>query len=74
MLLDLACIAKNTDVRSWMFWWQRAYPHADPTSFIVALGAVNEISVVPLEILPAYATIVPMATLNNALLEISKQL
>jgi len=47
---DLACIANITDVRSWIFWWQKVYENVDITSWIIALSAVDMIQEIPLEI------------------------
>ena len=47
---DLACIADETDIRSWVSWWQKVYPNQDVTSWIVALSAVDTVPKIPLEI------------------------
>ncbi|MCR4322480.1 MAG: nucleotidyl transferase AbiEii/AbiGii toxin family protein [Candidatus Azambacteria bacterium] len=47
---DLACIGDETDVRSWMYWWQEIYPNQDITSWIVALSAADMVKKVPIEI------------------------
>lgn len=47
---DLACLAKETDVRSWISWWQNVYPKQDIMSWVVALSAVDSIQKIPLEI------------------------
>lgn len=47
---DLACISKITDVRMWVSWWQKVYEHSDITSWLVALGAIETVSEIPLEI------------------------
>lgn len=46
---DLACIAIETDIRSWVFWWQEAYPEQDVMSWVVALSAVSGVQEIPLE-------------------------
>jgi hypothetical protein len=53
---DLACLSQETDIRSWVEWWSTTYPNQDMVSWLVALGAVDTISPVPLVILPAYKT------------------
>lgn len=47
---DLACIADETDVRSWVSWWQKIYPNQDVTSWVVALSSVDVVSRTPLEV------------------------
>lgn len=47
---DLACIADETDIRSWVPWWQKIYPDQDVTSWVVALSAVDMVLKIPLEI------------------------
>ncbi len=47
---DLACISNITDVRSWIAWWNEVYPHTDLTSWLVALGALETIPTIELEI------------------------
>lgn len=46
---DLAFLAKETDVRSWISWWQEVYPEQDIMSWVVALSAVDSIPEIPLE-------------------------
>jgi len=53
---DLACIAKETDVRSWISWWQEVYPEQDIMSWAVALSAVDSIQKIPLEIAEDFKT------------------
>lgn len=69
---DLACIANNADVRTWLTNWQSTYSNIDPTSWIVALAAVDEVSKIPLEILPAFEHIDPVKEIHRALVEITK--
>lgn len=47
---DLACIADETDIRSWVSWWQEVYPNQDITSWVVALSAVDSVPKISLEI------------------------
>ncbi|GEM_PF-1365952 len=47
---DLASIADETDIRSWVSWWQKVYPNQDVTSWVVALSAVDTVPKIPLEI------------------------
>jgi predicted nucleotidyltransferase component of viral defense system len=69
---DLACIAEDTDVRTWLTNWQSAYPNIDPTSWIVALAAVDDIPKIPLEILPPHERIDNVKEIHRALVEITK--
>ncbi len=54
---DLACLASVTDVRSWVPWWEAAYPNADYTSFLVALSYADKIKHIPLEVFDTYKDI-----------------
>lgn len=69
---DLACIAEDADVRMWLANWQSIYPNIDPTSWIVALAAVDDIVRIPLEILPPFERIDPAREVHRALVEITK--
>jgi predicted nucleotidyltransferase component of viral defense system len=69
---DLACIVEDADVRTWLTNWQSVYPNVDPTSWIVALAAVDDISEIPLEILPRYEHIDTVKGIHCALIEITK--
>jgi predicted nucleotidyltransferase component of viral defense system len=54
---DLACISNITDVRSWGVWWNEVYPHTDLTSWLVALGSVDTVPKIPLEIQEKFKTL-----------------
>lgn len=69
---DLACIARDSDVRTWITNWQNIYPNVDPTSWIVALAAVDDITTIPLEILPPYVQIDTVNGIHCALTEITQ--
>ena len=71
---DLACLSKKTDIRSWIMWWGSVYPNVDPTSWLVALGSVDQIPSIPLDILPAYEHLDVSSTISSGLSEITKQL
>lgn len=71
---DLACLTTITDARSWMAWWEKVYPHADATSWLVALAAIDQLTPIPLDLLPAYQNINAPRLLQGALTEITKQL
>lgn len=34
---DLATLSEMTDIRNWIMLWQKAYPHNDPISWLIAL-------------------------------------
>ncbi|MFA5792360.1 MAG: nucleotidyl transferase AbiEii/AbiGii toxin family protein [Candidatus Gracilibacteria bacterium] len=53
---DLACLTSVTDVRSWISWWQELFPNSDPMSWIVALSAVDQIHVVPIDVQSDFAS------------------
>jgi predicted nucleotidyltransferase component of viral defense system len=69
---DLACIARDSDVRMWLTNWQSVYPNIDPTSWIVALAAVDDILKIPIEILPVHEHIDTVKEIHRALVEITK--
>lgn len=68
---DLACLVTLMDVRSWIPLWQSLYPHVDPISWVVALSAVKQIPITPLDIQPGFLTIDPVKTLQKAENEIT---
>ncbi len=47
---DLACLSNITDVRSWSPWWTKVYEHVDMTSWLVALGSVEIVPFIDLDI------------------------
>lgn len=51
---DIACLAKDSDIRSWIAWWEEVYPNQDFTSWVVALSAVDSVTPVPLDIFGEY--------------------
>jgi predicted nucleotidyltransferase component of viral defense system len=69
---DLACIAEDADVRTWLTNWQSIYPNIDPTSWVVALAAVDDTPKIPLEILPPFEHIDPVKEIHRALVDITK--
>lgn len=69
---DLACLAKITDPRSWIYWWQDIYPYTDVTGFIVALSAVDKVPQIPLEILNEYKNLNVFSAVKNIEAEITK--
>ncbi|PIQ35868.1 MAG: hypothetical protein COW60_01710 [Candidatus Yonathbacteria bacterium CG17_big_fil_post_rev_8_21_14_2_50_43_9] len=70
---DLACIAKETDVRSWISWWQEVYPEQDIMSWAVALSAVDSIQKIPLEIAEDFKTKNVSSVVKNIVREVTKQ-
>ncbi len=70
---DLACIADETDVRSWMYWWQEIYPHQDMTSWIVALSATDMVKKVPIEISERFKRKDVVSDMKRIVREITKQ-
>ncbi|MBI2416253.1 MAG: nucleotidyl transferase AbiEii/AbiGii toxin family protein [Candidatus Kerfeldbacteria bacterium] len=69
---DLACIAQQVDVRSWLSYWDEIYPNVDPTSWLVALAAAHSIQVVPLDILPSYNQVKMQKVIHQAVTDITK--
>ncbi|EKD79473.1 MAG: hypothetical protein ACD_41C00059G0002 [uncultured bacterium] len=69
---DLACIARQTDVRSWTSYWDTIYPNADPTSWLVALAAAHSIQAVPLDIFPPYNQVNMQKIVHQAVTDITK--
>jgi len=47
---DLACLSQQTDVRSWVHWWEDAYPEQDITSWLMALGNYDTVLEIPLHV------------------------
>lgn len=70
---DLACIADETDVRSWIYWWQGIYPNQDMTSWIVALSAADMIKKVPIEISEKFKGKDVVGDMKRVVQEITKQ-
>ncbi|MBI5913480.1 nucleotidyl transferase AbiEii/AbiGii toxin family protein [Candidatus Azambacteria bacterium] len=70
---DLACIADETDARSWMYWWQEIYPNQDMTSWIVALSATDMVKKVPLEISDRFKGKDVVSDMKRVVQEITEQ-
>lgn len=70
---DLACIAKVSDVRSWVSWWQQVYPTQDMTSWIVALSAVGSVQKIPLDITESFKTRDVSKDIKSIVEEVTKQ-
>lgn len=70
---DLACIALETDIRSWVFWWQEVYPGQDVISWIVALSAVTEVQEIPLEIQESFRSKDIVGSIEHVVKEVTKQ-
>ncbi|HEX8946781.1 MAG TPA: nucleotidyl transferase AbiEii/AbiGii toxin family protein [Candidatus Paceibacterota bacterium] len=68
---DLACLANATDPRAWIGWWQSAYPRADYTSFLVALGAADSVPNVQLMVFGACQNTDVVATLARVTADIT---
>ena len=68
---DLACIAEQTDVRSWIFWWQEIYPEQDITSWVVALSAAGSVQKIHLEITEGFRSKDVSGNIKRAVREIS---
>jgi len=69
---DLACIADETDVRSWVSWWQKIYPNQDVTSWVVALSAVDTVPKIPLEINDEFKTKNVSGNIKKVVQEVTK--
>lgn len=69
---DLACIARQADVRSWLSYWDTIYPNVDPTSWLVALAAAHSIQTVPLDIFPPYDQVNMQKIIHQAITDITK--
>lgn len=69
---DLACLASVTDVRSWVPWWQKLFPNNDPISWMVALSAVDQIPIIPLNVQSNFLAIDPIKIIKKSELEIVK--
>lgn len=70
---DLACIAKESDVRSWVSWWQEVYPAQDITSWVVALSAVGSVQKIPLDITENFKTEDVSKDIKSIVQEVTKQ-
>lgn len=71
---DLACIALETDIRSWVFWWQEIYPEQDVISWVVALSAVSEVQEIPLEIEEIFRSKDVSGSIEHVVKEVTKQI
>lgn len=71
---DLACIARQTDVRNWLSYWDTIYPNVDPTSWLVALAAAHSIQTIPLDIFPPYDQVNMQKIIHQAVTDITKLL
>lgn len=69
---DLACIARQTDVRNWLSYWDTIYPNVDSTSWLVALAAAHTMQTVPLDIFPPYDEINMKKVIHQAVTDITK--
>lgn len=69
---DLACLASVTDVRSWLSWWGELFPNSDPISWVVALSAVDQIQVTPLDVQSDFLQIDPSKIIKKSEEEIVK--
>ncbi|KKU81464.1 MAG: hypothetical protein UY07_C0017G0002 [Parcubacteria group bacterium GW2011_GWA1_47_8] len=70
---DLARIAKEIDVRSWVLWWQEVYPEQDMMSWVVALSAVDSIQKIPLDVTQDFKDEDVPDTIKRVVREITKQ-
>ena len=70
---DLACLAKETDVRSWISWWQEVYPEQDIMSWVVALSAVDSVQKVPLEIADNFKNKDVAGVIKSVVEEVTRQ-
>lgn len=52
--VDLACLSRETDIRSWVGWWGTVYPNQDVTSWLIALAAVDSVPEIPLVMQASY--------------------
>lgn len=71
---DLACIARQTDVRSWPSYWDMIYPTVDPTSWLVALAAAHSIQPISLDIFPPYDQVNMQKIIHQSVIDITKLL
>lgn len=70
---DLACLEKETDVRSWISWWQDVYPEQGIMSWVVALSAVDSIPKIPLEISEDFKNKNVEGALKSVVEEVTRQ-
>ncbi len=70
---DLVCIAQQTDVRSWISWWQNVYPMQDITSWVVALSAVDSVQKIPLDVTEGFKSKNVSEDIKRAIQEVTKQ-
>jgi hypothetical protein len=72
--VDLACLSRETDVRLWPEWWTGVYPNQDLTSWLMALGAVEYVSEIPLITQPAYTMPPVISTIKGIVTELTSYL
>lgn len=70
---DLVCISKITDVRSWIQWWSEVNIKEEITSWVVALGAIDLIPKVPLDIALDFRNIDVPKEIKKIVDEITRQ-
>ena len=70
---DLACLAKEADVRSWISWWQEVYPEQDIMSWVVALSAVDSVQKIPLEIADNFKNKNVTGVIKSVVEEVTRQ-
>lgn len=69
---DLACIARQTDVRNWLSYWDTIYPNLDPTSWLMALAAAHTMQTIPLDIFPPYDQVNMQKMIHQSVTDITK--
>ena len=69
---DLACISRETDIRSWIAWWNQVYGEQDVTSWLVALGSVDRIPEIPLVVQDTYDAPPVVSTIAKVLVELTE--
>ncbi|MCW1930640.1 MAG: nucleotidyl transferase AbiEii/AbiGii toxin family protein [Candidatus Kerfeldbacteria bacterium] len=69
---DLACMTQHADARSWVTDWERIYANVDPTSWLVALAAIDSMIRIPLDIFPPYNQIDVKTVLRKTITDITR--
>ena len=70
--VDVACLTKHTDARSWFSWWEDVYPSQEYTSWLIALSAAPSVPPVPLQMFGDYSDMSVSKTVLSAAKEITE--
>ena len=71
---DLACLTKDVDASEWVALWQKIYPHVDPTSWIIALSAVDTVTPIPLDVTSGFAALDVSGTIGRVVTLITRDI